>query len=223
MSKLIYNQHLIGRFGNQLFQYAWAKKRALLDGAELRTNYWPGKRIFTGVTENPIIPGEGMDLPRDAYHQTQADLIYTRREVRRWFEWKAWVHNALRGLIGAHSVVAHLRRGDYATCGYVMVSEQSYRRLAPHCFIVSDERRAFHEDFQGDLAFVPDFYLMQYAPVLLRANSTFSWWAATLGIGRVFAPIIEGREAGICDCDFVEGNWPRFVVTPAVTDLYLNE
>jgi hypothetical protein len=44
--------------------------------------------------------------------------------------------------------------------------------------------------------------------VIFRANSSFSWWAATLSDARVFAPVV-GNNTGWLDCSFVEGNHPK--------------
>lgn len=43
-----------GRFGNQLFQYAFARALAEKYGAELQTSDWIGPQIFIGVEASPI-------------------------------------------------------------------------------------------------------------------------------------------------------------------------
>jgi hypothetical protein len=64
------------------------------------------------------------------------------------------------------------------------------------------------------------------ADVVLRANSTFSWWAALLGRGRVFSPLVEDR-IGDQTVEFVEGNWPRMCDTKngsaRLTDLHIRD
>jgi hypothetical protein len=52
---------------------------------------------------------------------------------------------------------------------------------------------------------VNDFFLMMKCKNLFRANSTFSWWAATLGDAQVFSPVV-GQRTGWLDVEFVEGN-----------------
>ena len=72
------------------------------------------------------------------------------------------------------------------------------------------------------LPFLEDFILMMNADVVLRANSSFSWWAATLGRGRILSPLVEDRT-GMQDVEFVEGNWPKMVNSHNITDLQLKD
>ena len=88
----------------------------------------------------------------------------------------------------------------------------------------------------GDAArldFLPDLALMMRAKVLLRSNSTFAWWAATLGDAeRVFSPDIRavtpaGPVPGTLyrapqDVPFVEGNhMPMAWGWPFLSELHL--
>jgi hypothetical protein len=73
---------------------------------------------------------------------------------------------------------------------------------------------------------IPAFYRMMTAKVHFRANSTFSWWAATLGNAKVYAPIIRGMTGGKPDqycAHFIEGNWPVMADCPQNSDLHLAE
>jgi hypothetical protein len=74
------------------------------------------------------------------------------------------------------------------------------------------------------LGFLTDFFSVMHADVVLRANSTFSWWAALLGRCRVFSPLVEDRT-GYQTVEFVEGNWPRICdpknCNTLVTDLHI--
>ncbi|MDB4348287.1 hypothetical protein OAA62_00065 [bacterium] len=71
---------------------------------------------------------------------------------------------------------------------------------------------------------LPDFLRIYFARSIFRANSSFSFWAATLARGRneppkIFAPVLEDRilthsESNIgkqLNCDFVEGNYPHWM------------
>jgi hypothetical protein len=90
-------------------------------------------------------------------------------------------------------------------------------------------------DFSGDVnacglgvtaVSLPAFYRMMTAMVHFRANSTFSWWAATLGHALVYAPVIKGMTGGKPDqyCKtFVQGNWPVMADCPQNSDLHLAE
>jgi hypothetical protein len=57
------------------------------------------------------------------------------------------------------------------------------------------------------------------------ANSTFSFWAATLGNAKVYSPVIRGVRGGKPDAyaEFVEGNWPVMADNHPNTDLHLKE
>jgi hypothetical protein len=57
------------------------------------------------------------------------------------------------------------------------------------------------------------------ARILFRANSTFSWWAATLGNPMlVYSPVVEGLRGLQMDVKFVPGNEPRCVDLPNTHD-----
>lgn len=247
------NLQLMGGFGNQLFQYAFAKAYAEQAGLELCCGPWVGDQIFNldhsplrdgmqRVEEKQIVThatfrGAKMYLGNveiRSYFQQQAALIYTRQQVRKWFKFKPEVlHKLELWLVWPDDICAHRRVGDYPGYGYVVPSIASYE-FAIHefhlCFSpdkivwVTEEKPGQCDHFQGSLSFLPDFYRLMQANTLLRANSTFSWWAATLGHGRVFSPVIEGLEGGKeQDVRFVEGNHPRFANLDFVTDLHLPE
>jgi len=63
-----------------------------------------------------------------------------------------------------------------------------------------------------------DFLKLYFARTIFRANSSFSWWAATLSpTAKVFSPVVQTRHIygvdGLAeiDVDFVEGNHPHWV------------
>jgi hypothetical protein len=63
-----------------------------------------------------------------------------------------------------------------------------------------------------------DFLKLYFARTIFRANSSFSWWAATLSpTARVFSPVMDKRHIyGVdgmeeIDVDFVEGNQPHWL------------
>lgn len=221
--------HLIGRFGNQMFQYAHARALAEREGRELHTNAWAGQKVFQ-IDDAPLDGSEEM-LP-EHYRQDQESLIYTRSDARRWFAWRAEIWEHLADIGGQLRLVGHLRRGDYLALGYPVVGmSATLAAIIAHGFgkeivtWVSEEAPRIPDGFAGELSFVPDFYRLSHASVLFRSNSSFSWWAATLGNGRVFSPIIEGLQGGVehDSVPFVEGNWPRLAELPGITDLHLPE
>lgn len=228
------------RLGNNMFIYAHARALAEQTGVELRTPPWVGEAIFT-LDNYPIKRPDGSEQVLAGYFQSQKDIIYTRADCRRWFAIKP----ELLPKLVKHSAYwphAHFRRGDYAGAGYPLISRKAVdAAVAEHQFpgdlrknmipgreyhVVSDEHPLIDPEFTGELAMLPDFYRLMRAPVLYRANSTFSWWAATLSHGRVFAPIITGLAGGIehDNVPYVEGNWPKCADgMDFVTDLHLKE
>lgn len=220
--------HLIGRFGNQMFQYAYGRSAAFREGRRLHTNAWAGQKIFE-IDDPPLEPG--MEMLPEHYRQDQESLIYTRRQALEWFAWRPEVAEKLQSVPVA-KFAAHARRGDYAACGYPVIMARAIMRAAesfgfsPYLFDIAMEEHPWRsKHFTDELSFVPDFYWLMGAEVLFRANSSFSWWAGTLGQGRVFAPVIEGLTGGMEHdvVPFVEGNWPRLAALPGITDLHLRQ
>jgi len=213
---------LIGRFGNQMFQYAHARAYANQNGHTLVTPKWMGQQLFDLPPQE--IGNLGDETISD-YCQSQSHLIYSRQEARQWFRFKPELASRAPKL----PCVAHRRAGDYERLGYVVVSKKSYLEAAKQFSLPDSE--FITEECPHQIGGVPtepnwiaDFLLMARAEILLRGNSTFSWWAATLSNARVFSPIIEGKPGGKeHDCEFTEGNWPRFCDLYFVTDLHLPE
>lgn len=224
--------NLYARLGNCMFIWAHAKARAEQAGAELRTAEWVGEKIFTLDGHKCERPDDTETETLSGYFQDQAALIYTRADCRRWFKFRPEIDDALAGYTPAfHSVYAHFRRGDYAGAGFPLVSRQSVMRameqlgMAPEFCEVSDDHPLRDSRFSGDLEMLPDFYRLMHAPILFRANSSFSWWAATLGTSQVFSPDINGLVGGVenYNVKFIEGNWPRLASFEFTTDLRLKE
>lgn len=213
----------VGRFGNQLFLYVFAKAYALAHGCDLEVGTWIGRDVFKDANEpkpSRILPQTQLDskdpkrlgyffgkkdIDIFVYGQHQCYLdYYTRKQVREWLAIQPrhiWADN--------HHVpcVAHLRRGDYLTKYaefYCLVMEKSYTRAVkqfqlPEPVYLSDER--------PPKLWLEDFLTMRDADVLLRANSSFSWWAGTLGYGTVYSPVV-GAKSGWQDVPFIESNHP---------------
>jgi hypothetical protein len=226
----------LGRFGNQMFRYAFTRALAEQNGWGLRTEPWVGEKIFT-------LDGSPHDRPKgneyaviDEYRQAQKDLIYSRADCRRWFKLKPEIEDRIMNyayaLRRSEFVLCHFRDGDYKSAGYPVVSRLAHERAVaasgydPAKILWVDERQPFNDPYFDQIgSFVPDFLRMTIAPVLFRANSSFSYWAAVLGTGRVFSPIITGFRGGEehDTIPYVEGNWPRLAELEFVTDLHLRE
>lgn len=217
----------IGRFGNQMFQYASARGFAEAEGFGFAAPEWMGEQVFDLQDERPHTH-EDMITWNAGYGQSQVDITYTRSQVKEWFKFKPEVDKKMSWALKPNEAV-HLRRGDYQSLGYVCVSIQSYFDAVNNFgYKASQNRRWFSEAYpftvDGLPDWLPDFYLMTKAQTIFRANSTYSWWAATLSDAKVYSPIVTGKEGGrVQDCEFVEGNWPKFADLPCCTDLHLPE
>lgn len=219
---------LIGRWGNLLFQWAHCKAWCKQNDWTLQTDPWIGERIFQIEDERPH---PKPDRVFSGYAQDQDSLIYTRKQCKEWFRFRPEIHNRLITL-PTEKLLAHRRVGDYGDLGYVVVTTQSYIDACKQhglCLgalhFVTEEYAQNEALFPKELEFVEDFWRMCHCKTLLRGNSSFSWWAATLGTCEVYSPVIDGKEGGHVerDCEFVKGNWPRFANLPFVTDLHLKD
>lgn len=227
----VVNALLIGRWGNQLFTYAFARGYAQSVGAELRTGRWPGQIVFeindppiqeefpTIRTEWDIVKGE-TNITIRTYAQMQAAVdYYSRSQVRKWFTFRPEIAAALR-VVPHLDTCAHLRHGDFlGTPGFVAVSKESFYKAADQFRVPRENMALISEDWpisvpglHPDVPFLPDFHALMQARILFRANSSFSWWAATLGHAeRIFAPELAGIPGGSgkpVEVPFVEGNHP---------------
>lgn len=226
-----------GRFGNQLFQWAFARAYADLVGAELETSAWDGWRIFPFVRANsrPIskpmkrlapdqIPQGETDIDLYGYFQNQQAVnLLSRTKLREWFKIGSDAEEtASPGIKCGRYCAWHLRLEDYVTNPhfaktYMNITTGSYLE-AMLTYGIHDPVITVSADFTR--GWLTDFLVLRNANVLFRANSSFSWWAGVLGDAEVFSPLIDDR-VGWQDTTFVRGNHPRMVNLPNVTDLHL--
>jgi len=231
-----------GGFGNQLFQYALARAYAEAHRAVLLTPAWIGQKVFA-LTDPPLdyslpraafdeIPNGRINVILHGYFQCQRAMdLMSRLRLRAWFRLRSeWQQR----FTTRPAIAAHVRRGDYIGNIYCLVSESSY---AAAClkfgydptritWIQEGNKQQIQDLVDAGVPFLEDFLLLANADVLLRANSSFSWWAGTLGRGRIFSPLVEDR-VGPQDVEFIEGNWPRMVnshnCNTHITDLRLKD
>lgn len=217
-----------GRFGNQLFQYAFARTYAEKYNADLEIPNWVGEKIFKNVShQKPSCKLSRIEESKLSWGQTNIDLIgYFQRKqfvnilseskVRDWFQFKdEWIEKFEKQ---GYSIVAHLRRGDYVkkhSKRFCIIAKESYIKACKKYGLPEDkvtwileENQKITPGLDGDLQFLPDFFFMINADVLLRANSTFSLWAGFFNRNKVYSPLI-GDRVGPSNVEFVEGNSPK--------------
>ena len=220
-----------GQFGNQLFQYAFARSYAEIVGAQLEVPDWIGRHVFKGLADDPY-PSRTLpitqvdefqwgitDIDLLGYYQHPAALKIVKKEsVKKWFQFKDAYLSAAPTL----PLCAHLRRGDYIIHEkvFAIVSELSYLRACEKFGFddrsitwVSTEHRNAPLDMGITESMLYDFILLMKCKVFLRSNSTFSWWAGELGDSKVYSPLIDSRT-GMQHVRFVRGNHPRIVYPP---------
>ena len=215
-----------GRFGNQLFQYAFARAYTEKYNAILECPYWVGEKIFKDVecrrpscplpmTKIDKIPWGEVNIDLYGYFQKKRFLnILSTNKLMEWFAFQnKWNNNLGRK---REKLVAHLRGGFPAkfTDGCAIINRDSYLNA---CNKFGLEKESIfwvgggYDIHVEELEFVPDFLTMVNAETLLRSNSTFSFWAGFFNTtGKVFSPVV-GEKVGSSDVDFTEGNFPKLV------------
>lgn len=232
----------LGRFGNQLHQYAFAKAYARAHDAILETPEWIGQQLFQ-LSDPPIsrqLP-QNKEMDKIKWGKTNIDLLghfqfqkaidlYSKADVQCWFNFKPEIQGKYRK--HSEKAVAHLRRTDYLKFKnvYCIVSEQSYVDAFLKLGIDPDQAVWVSDENQKStdpLKFLEDFFTMMDADILLRSNSTFSWWAGALGTCDVYSPLVNDK-VGDQTVNFVKGNWPKIAdprnnqtYKTIVTDLHL--
>lgn len=225
-----------GRFGNQLFQYAFARAYAEATNSILQTPRWIGSEIFD--LDDPLIsthlPATALDeVP---WGQTNIDLygyfqfheatsILSISKLKKWFKIKNDLMDAVP--IKNDYIAIHLRRGDYvdlAKHGVFKVIDQKCYLDACKQFNLDESKIIWISDatpsnntFPPHMAFLEDFIILMRAPILLRANSSFSWWAGTLGDGITYSPVIDEPIY------FIKGNYPKFAHVPKHDDFIIKD
>jgi len=167
----------------------------------------------------------------------QKCMIYSRKQAKEWLQFTDEIAAAVEG-VERFEVAYHVRWGDFQTLpDFIAISHQSYEKairqhLPDYCqlprMICSWESIRSTKLENMDLGWLPDFVALMRAIFMFRANSTFSWWAATLGESqRVFSPKLNGIEPlalQFQNVPFVEGNHSAIsCVHPNCSELYLPE
>jgi hypothetical protein len=179
-----------------------------------------------------------VDINLVGWGQHQKHLIYSRADARRYFTFRPEILEKLM-MVPQIGVAAHIRWGDFLhvpAANFIAISKESYYRCCyqyglpvdrlrfvseedpivvpgistgswdpPH----SEHHTRGREDKKTSLGFLPDFFALMRAKVLIRSNSTFGLWAGFLGTQeRVFSPNLTDiqKQPEAQDVPFVEGN-----------------
>ena len=208
-----------------MFQYANLRACAERDGVPFHHGKgWIGEKIFN-LPSVPSTPGRDTG---GGYGSKQEAVFYTRRDALRWFAFRPEVAEMLKR-IPLPVYMAHHRLGDYI--GQPIQPVVSYKSYVDGIkkfgynledfYICTEENPCIVPGFE-QFPFLPDFYRLMKAEVLFRGNSSFSWWAAALGDGKVYAPVVTGCKAGVLnDVEFVEGNYPSICDSEHCSDIHL--
>jgi hypothetical protein len=193
---------------------------------------WIGRRIFKipEAAIQGVLPMTNYDeIPQDGrvnidllgwYQYDRALSFYTREQARQWLRFQDRWLDRLSRKPRPFYVCAHLRRGDLFQHAdrWCIVSRESYERAIVRfgyslddVIWISEETQQPDPELDAEgLGMLTDFFTLINADVIFRANSSFSWWGATLGRGKVYSPLVEDR-VGPQDVEFVEGNWARMI------------
>lgn len=216
-----------GRWGNQLFQYAFARAYAESIGAELLIPpYWVGRQLFKNIRERVGIAPQHWKRTETPDGRTEIDLwgyfqrpehmaLLSKKKLQEWFEPSD--HMKKEG----HQLVFHKRRGDYLHNGsYAIITDESYNKGARNFGYDPLTAKMFSDETSGEDKQYDDFFEMAASKIIFRANSSYSFWAGVLCKGKVYSPVVEDRTGWI-DCDFVEGNHARLMYL--FQDLHIKE
>lgn len=205
----------MGRFGNQMFQFAYAQAHASKNNYRLCTPYWDGQKVFD-IEAQPIEKyfvrtKKDLHLPDadmgDAHSIDLIGYFQQAHHIDTWFENRHKLFRFRKNILDnfnsiPHLYVAiHLRRGDYRYLPNFPVIDYAYYEKAVRQFninlpivIITDEN-PHHNSYYNSLGlpWLQDFMLLNRAEYILTANSSFSWWAAALSNAflnrRVFSPV----------------------------------
>lgn len=169
--------------------------------------------------------------------------MYSREDILKWLPFQDWVLERFSNILPG--IVIHKRRGDYLAPQnigrFCTIADQSfhkclyeqalaeYEHSQPVNVVEISDNYSRHDEYcdSAGLSFLPDFMQMVNANLVIRSNSTFSFWAPILGRNNVYSPVVEDK-VGWNEVVFLKGNHPRIVDNKnfpqhKLTDLHLRE
>lgn len=223
-----------GRFGNQLFQYAFAKSYAEKYNCRLQIpENWHGRKIFPNIVDESLdrklpINYEG-DINLFENQKTNIDLdgYYTTRfhtkimdsdKIKKWFSFseQCFLPNMVPNF---QYTAVHLRRTDFIEtiskeCIEHWIKFYSCDNL-PIIIVSDDQNMASKKENFGITNYnsdLQDFFILMNATNIFRTNSTFSWWASELSTKKqkTYSPIVFNKlKIGQKNqfVDYKEGNY----------------
>lgn len=206
-----------GRFGNSLIHYVVGKTYAEQMGAAVEIPPgWIARELFDIHDQrffqpSPYFnPSKGGPPPKrfslppywDLAHEL-VDPMIVRSNFQRWLKPAFKFPESLVPM----ELAIHVRRGDYLTDGFPIVSEDHLVNEARRLGFSVDDIAWVHEDrprmTQLRPAFLTDWTRMLLAKnVMVYPRSSFSQTAALLGNGRIFMPI--NYTGGETTCTYEE-------------------
>lgn len=210
------------RYGFELHTSNWIGRKIFANVNEPlvteATAHFPQTRIDSHTREpfDRYFGRSEIDIRVYAQHQIYLDGFQTRNKIREWLTIKPEFEAFAPAPCHKPYSAAHIRKGDYVdhasfNHSYCEVSEQSYEDAIEDFKIPRPVLKVFEgwrkepTNVPPELSWLPDFLLLRDAAYLLRANSTFSYFAGVLGHGKVYSPLVETR-VGLWDVRFCEGN-----------------
>lgn len=203
----------LGRFGNQLSEYAYARSYAERMGAVLQTPPWIGQKLFVGIDDPPITdPFPQLGLEEEPMGRVNINLFgyffrkfekeYTADQARKYFQIKPEILAQYPPRQEKY-IAAHLRYGD-------MVRHQKKLWLVPQISFIRamllegiDPEKVVWVSEEAGKPMMEDFITLMRADTLFISNSTFSFWAGVLGKNpTIYSPVLPKHRVGFTECDF---------------------
>jgi Glycosyl transferase family 11 len=212
-----------GQLGNQLWEIASTIGIAHREGEPAGFPFWRYRPYFAVPDElfADLAGTESRDLGLD-YLQDLSNFEEIEDVIRAYFrpQIPLWERLATRFeslLALPHKTSVHVRKGDYLTHnGFFVDLPVAYYAEAmsltggPYV-VFSDDIAWCRDNLPGDCLFMErnrdyeDLFLMAACDEHIMANSTFSWWGAWLGGGRVVLPREWGPAFPEIEPRFVTG------------------
>lgn len=214
----------LGKFGNSLTQYCFAKSYAEITNSTLEIpKNWIGRKIFKIAEKEkaisktlPTITEDNLVLFSNVRNMEDVDLygffqqpvfynLISLSKCREWLQIQdKWIDKFLK--IKPYYIACHLRRGDFVTLhhSYPVIQEIAYLFAVIRYKYQTKDILWFSEDIAYKdkecsalgIDFLPDFMHLINSDVLFRGPSTFGFWAGIIGNHTVYSPEIDFPDYG---------------------------